>query len=171
MTEVMPVFAFARRRDIEMEAGLILAGQLIVGVPKQQATKKKHKGRIMAIIERLVTAAQSGQMPDNAVIYGWPGNARPANAVDVHNDAVMKAWAERMTIIALKIDPRSHGDLVIDSDLRRQMGLLFMTFGKQGGSHVAQEAVPQSETAAGEEQDRGRARELEAAGAQGARER
>jgi hypothetical protein len=30
---IMPLFVFARRRDIEIDAGFILAGQLVVDIP------------------------------------------------------------------------------------------------------------------------------------------
>jgi len=46
----MPVFAFLRRRDVELETGLILAGQLIVDIPKHAKMKKRHQRLIAAIV-------------------------------------------------------------------------------------------------------------------------
>jgi hypothetical protein len=87
---VMPVFAFARRRDIELEVGLILAGRLIVDIPKTTKPKRRHQRLIAEIVQRLTEGARSQQMPDNAIVYGWPNNRRPANADEtVDNDELM----------------------------------------------------------------------------------
>jgi hypothetical protein len=36
-----PYFVFRRRRDIEIECGLILAGLLLVGEPRKKKMRKK----------------------------------------------------------------------------------------------------------------------------------
>jgi hypothetical protein len=120
----MPVFAFARRSDVKRENGLILAGQLIVDIPKSKKLKRRHQQMIADIIRRLTTAARSGQMAYNAVVYGWSGGSRPANAVDVHNDTLMAAWAKDRIAIAVRIDPRNDDYLRLDSDVLLQMRVL-----------------------------------------------
>ena len=40
---VMPLFAFFRRRDIEQELGLTLAGNLIVDIPKSRKSPLPHE--------------------------------------------------------------------------------------------------------------------------------
>jgi hypothetical protein len=127
MTEeqpTMPVFVFGRRSDIERETGLILAGQLIVDIPKTKKPKRRQQRMIVEIVERLSAAARSGQMPADAMVYGWPGGCRPANAVDVHNNALMAAWAKDRITIAVRIDPRNDGHLRLDSDMLLEMGLV-----------------------------------------------
>jgi hypothetical protein len=124
---IMPFFVFARRSDIEIEAELILAGQLVVDIPKRAGAKMKrqHKEMVCSIIERLVGDVRAGRMPENGVAYGWRNNFRPPNADEyINDDKVMKAWAETRLTIGVRI-PRHHdGNIRIDSDMRRQLGLL-----------------------------------------------
>jgi hypothetical protein len=106
-SSIMPVFVFIRRRDIERETGLILAGTLIVDIPSsRKKLKRREQQMIVEIGQRLIEMAQSGQMPDNAIAYSWPGGCKPANAVDVHNDALMEAWAKDRIVGEVRIDPR-----------------------------------------------------------------
>jgi hypothetical protein len=120
----MPVFVFGRRSDIERETGLILAGQLIVDIPKTKTPKRRQQRMIAEIVERLTADARSGQMPADAMVYGWPGGSKPANAVDVDNDALMASWAKDRLVIAVRVDPRDDGHLRVDSDMLLQMGLV-----------------------------------------------
>jgi len=121
---VMPVFAFLRRRDIELEVGLILARKLVVDIPKTTRPKRRHQRLIAEIVERLTEGARTMQMPDDAVVYGWPGNQRPANAADVDNDELMANWAKTRIVIEVRVDPRNDGVVRIDSDALRQMGII-----------------------------------------------
>jgi hypothetical protein len=121
-----PVFVFTRQRDIELETGVTLAGHLIVDIPAAEADENNDAQRILVeeIVQRLIADAQSGRMPDNAFLIGWPeGEARPANAVDTHDAAVMAPWAETRLRIGLRIDPRNDGMLRVDSDPRKWAGL------------------------------------------------
>jgi hypothetical protein len=121
----MPLFIFLRRRDVELEAGFILAGQLIVDIPKSRRKPKRREQRMIAeIVQQLTDQAQSGQMPDDAIVYGWPGGCRPANAADVDNDALMASWAKDRIAVGVRIDPRNDGRLRMDSDMLLQAGLL-----------------------------------------------
>jgi hypothetical protein len=122
---VMPVFAFLRRRDIELETGMILAGKLIVDIPKTTKPKRRHQRLIAEIVERLTEGARSQQMPDNAMVYGWPNNQRPANADEtINNDELMANWAKSRIAIEVRVDPRNDGMVRIDSDALRQMGVI-----------------------------------------------
>ena len=63
----MPRFAFIRRLDLEREAGLLLAGTLIVDIPKSRKTPLPHEEQMIAeIIRELVDAAEAGKLPDDA---------------------------------------------------------------------------------------------------------
>jgi hypothetical protein len=120
-----PVFVFTRQRDIELETGLTLAGHLIVDIPLTEADENNDAQRILVeeVVQRLIADAESGRMPDDAFLIGWPGGGgRPANAVDT-DDALMKAWAETRMRIGLRVDPRNDGILRIDSGLRKWAGL------------------------------------------------
>ena len=123
----MPAFIFNRRRDIELEAGFVLAGSLIVDIPKWAKAaklKRRHERLITNIIQQLTDMARSGQMPDDAIIYGWPGGIRPPNADDiVDNDKLMAAWARERIQIVIRIDPRNDGLMRMDSDIARQLDL------------------------------------------------
>jgi hypothetical protein len=119
---VMPHFCFARRRDIELEGGFTLAGQLIVDLPKNYHLRMDKE--TSSIVQKLVAMAKSGELPDDAVIFGWRAGRKPPNAVDVNDDALMEAWAKDKLTIAVRIDPRpGSGIMRIDSDVMRQMGL------------------------------------------------
>jgi hypothetical protein len=121
-TPVFPTFVFMRQRDIERETGLSLAGKLIIDLPQSdEDPNRREKQMVRDIVQRLI--AEARQMPDNAIVFGWHGGARPANAIDVDDDALMRAWAETRLTIALRIDPRNDGFMRIDSETRRQAGL------------------------------------------------
>jgi len=115
-----PLFVFGRRCDIELETGLILAGMLVVDIPKGTKLKRRHQRLVARIIQELLQHAQSGQMPHDALIHGWQ-DARPSNAAD---DSQIDSWAETRLHIAVRIDPRHDGLMRLDSDIRRQMGML-----------------------------------------------
>jgi hypothetical protein len=122
MTEpVMPAFAFARRRDIEIETGLLLAGNLVVDIPKGAKLKRKQRRMLTDIIQMLTAEARAGRMPDDAVIYAWRGGRRPANAAD---DAAIEQWGKTRLVCAVRVDPRDDGKVRIDSDIMWQMGLV-----------------------------------------------
>jgi|SRR5215471_5946245 len=116
-----PVFAFARRRDIEIETGMLLAGNLVVDIPKGTKPKRKQQRMIAEIMQRLTAEIRAGQMPDDALVYGWHGERRPDNAAD---DAAINRWAETQTIVAVRVDPRNRGQMRIDSDMAFKLGLV-----------------------------------------------
>ena len=119
--KVFPGFAFQRRRHVELEANLLLAGQLIVDIPRALKEKRGHRRMVEDIVQTLVEHRRSGIMPDDAMVYGWRDGKRPANAVDVKNDEIMKAWVDRSLIIALRVDDDRRDYVVADSDLMRQL--------------------------------------------------
>jgi len=121
---VWPVFVFQRRSHVELEADFILAGQLVVGIPKSRELKQQDLHLIGAIIQQLAGQARAGLMPSNCIAYGWRGGTRPPNAVDTDNDELMSAWANRSLVIALRIPSQGSEDLCIDSDMLAQMRLL-----------------------------------------------
>jgi len=52
------------------------------------------------------------QMPDDAIVYGWPNNSRPANADEtINNDELMTNWAKTRLAIEVRVDPRNDGML------------------------------------------------------------
>ena len=125
MTVVMPLFVFARRRDVELEAGFILAGQLVVDIPRTTKPKRRDQRMVYAIVQKLTAAASAGEMPADAIVYGWRDGRRPDNAdATLSNDALMQRWADSRIVIALRVEQRNDGMLTIDSDLLRQAGLV-----------------------------------------------
>jgi hypothetical protein len=73
MTEhtIMPAFVFWRRRNIELEEGFILAGRLFMDIPRRAKLKGADRRMIATIVRKLTEKAQSDQMPDDAIVYGW----------------------------------------------------------------------------------------------------
>jgi hypothetical protein len=125
-TQAMPSFVFGRRRDIEIEAGFTLAGDLIIDVPKQTKIKKRHKRMFESIVKDLIKMAVAGQMPDDAMVYGWPDGERPANADAItDNDEIMAEWARTRHHVVVRVDPRKDdGSLHLDSDIAKRLGLI-----------------------------------------------
>jgi hypothetical protein len=122
---IMPAFVFGRRRDIELEAGFILAGQLFVDIRKRKKLKPSHERKIGSIIQELLHLVQSWEMPETAIIYGWPDGKRPPDADQIIDDNdLMAAWAKDRIGIVLRVSPRDSSEgLRLDSDLMRQAGL------------------------------------------------
>ncbi len=126
-----PKFLFARRRDIELEAGFLLAGRLVVDMPKTTKPGGRRGRVVHNIIQSIYKLSQSGEMPDDAMVAGWRNGRKPENAADIHDDALMAAWSRTRLIVDLRFDPRpEHDGLRIDSDLLRQMGLMPNTTGR-----------------------------------------
>ena len=117
-----PYFVFHRRRDIEVECGLILAGLLLVNEPREKKMRKKLEQTIGQIIEQLTEVVAKD--PNHGLIFGWSGGRKPANAVDTSDDSIMGAWAKDRLSIEVRVDPRSDGLMRIDSDTLRQLGLI-----------------------------------------------
>jgi hypothetical protein len=123
---ITPAFMFGRRRDIELETGPILAGMLVVDLPKDAKLKRQHRRMIGEIVQRLTAAARAGQMPEDVVeVFGWRDGRRPDNADDfVNSDEAKGNWAKTRLTIAVRVDPRNDGNYRIDSDLLWQMGII-----------------------------------------------
>jgi hypothetical protein len=125
--QVMPSFVFGRRRDIELEAGFTLAGNLVIDIPRRtKKLKKRHKRMFQDIVKGLIEMVVAGQMPDDAMIYGWPNGGRPANADAItDNDELMTEWARTRHHIVVRVDPREDdGPLRLDSDIAKRLGLI-----------------------------------------------
>ena len=121
---VMPDFIFERRKDIELEAGFLLAGMLVTKFPQGRRLKGRDKSAIRNIIHKLGCEAEAGRLAENAVCYMWIGG-KPANAVQTPiADDVMEKWVAKHVVIAVRVDARSSGThLKIDSDTARMLGL------------------------------------------------
>jgi hypothetical protein len=104
---------------------MILAGKLIVDIPKTTKPKRRHQRMIAEIVQRLTEGARSQQMSGDAIVYGWPNNSRPPDAdATVDDDALMANWAKSRIVIEVRVDPRNDGKVRIDSDALRQMGII-----------------------------------------------
>ena len=121
-----PAFMFGRLRDIELETGLILTGQLVVDLPKDREPNRKQKRMVNKIVQRLTAAVQAGQITeDTTEIFGWRDGRRPDNAdAFVKSEEAKANWANTHLTFAVRVDPRDDGMLRIDSNLRKLMGLL-----------------------------------------------
>jgi hypothetical protein len=91
-------FVFERDRHSEIEAGHALAGILIIDFPNPGRGHVPDRAQQMAnpIIQLLTKMAADGQLPHDAIVYGWKDGTKPPNADDItENHAAMKAWAEK----------------------------------------------------------------------------
>jgi hypothetical protein len=115
--QVMPVFIFERKRQIEIETGLTLAGLLVVDLPKGKKLKHRDLRMIGEILNMLSAERVSGRMPDDAVIYGWSGGVRPSNADEIlRNDELMCAWVK--TKITIEFGGSQDDGFLFGPDLR-----------------------------------------------------
>jgi hypothetical protein len=96
-----PTFVFHRRRDIELEAGFVLAGDLAVDIQKGTKLKAHDQQYIQHIVMQLTDFVQSGQMPDRDDLISGRSD-RPSNKDDI-NLKVMKTWAQDRITIAVRV--------------------------------------------------------------------
>ena len=117
--KIFPMFAFRRKHQVELENGYILAGHLIVDIPKEGEAEQRM---VAEIVRHLIIHADSGQMPKDALVFGWRGGVKPAKAVNTKDATIMEPWAKRLMGILVRIDPRrDDGFLRIGADVLRQM--------------------------------------------------
>jgi hypothetical protein len=120
MSQVMPVFVFGRRRQIETETGLTLAGILIVDLPKRKKPKRRDQRMIANIVEGITAEVKSG-LPDDAILYGWADGVRPPNADEIiGNDELMWGLAKTRITIEVRISPHDGLICLGPTDLRQK---------------------------------------------------
>ena len=119
-------FVFERHHDIELE-GYALAGVLIIDFPKSKRRVPDRAQRIATpIIQQLIMMVRAGQLPHDAIVYGWKNGIKPPNADDItENDVVMEAWAEKRVCIGVRAS--TDGRFPVDSHMLQQMGLAART--------------------------------------------
>jgi hypothetical protein len=120
MPPAYPYFYFSRRRDIEIETGLFFCGTLAIAERKP----KKAKREAEKIIIRLCKMRREN--PDLEDVVGWWGDGtKPINAVDTDNNKTMSLWVDNeCTIVAVRASDKNDGTFPIDSDVKRQFGLI-----------------------------------------------
>jgi hypothetical protein len=118
-----PLWVFQRRRDIELEVDLVLAGQLVFDARDDQKLSARARRQVGQIIRTLTILVRLGQLPDFAVVAGWR-DKRPADANKLlDDDAALGNWCQDRYDIAVRVAPRGRSHTRLDSDLRRQMGV------------------------------------------------
>lgn len=121
---IMPDFVFARRRDIELDVGFLLAGMLVTKFPRGSRLRERDKTAIRNVIHKLGCEAEAGRLSDDGYgnYYIWL-DGRPPNAGTIPDD-VLEKWAAEHFVIGVRVDAHSSGtQLKIDSDLARVLGL------------------------------------------------
>src|SRR5262249_46083196 len=124
---IYPAFVFDRQPEIEHESNLLLAGDLIIDVPSDiEDWSSEQREMVTAIHLRLVSAARSGGMPEDSIVYGWPDGEKPANAVDVDNHALIDAWMSERTFILLRATEHAADEFLRqpDSVTLQHLGML-----------------------------------------------
>jgi hypothetical protein len=111
----MPLFVFMRQPDIELEAGFILAGRLVVDRDMEEL--------LPDIVAQLLKEAARSGAETNTMTVGWKGDGgRPPNAVDINDDMVTAAWRKNFCLtVEVRVDPRNDGMVRFDSDIMRQL--------------------------------------------------
>jgi hypothetical protein len=110
MTPVMPLFVFERCPANELEADLVLAGDLVLDLPRRPAPLSEHDMRQLAMVVGLLSAkAQTGALPEGEMLVGWPGNERPANALDIDDREALAGWANRSLGVSFRLNDNGNG--------------------------------------------------------------
>jgi hypothetical protein len=88
-----PPSAFFRFRDIELEADLTPASELVLSQPASaNIPAAPLTYAVTRICEELLAMAKAGDMPDNCVVLGWPSTGVPPDTIDT--DLAIAAWAK-----------------------------------------------------------------------------
>jgi hypothetical protein len=124
---IMPMIYFSRSRDIELETDLLLAGELVLDIPRCCKLSQRDIRETRAVIQELVRQVLAGEMPDDAVVIGW--DPKPDDGDEtIDNDALMARWFETQHNITVRV---SRDDLVwFDSEILREMGLAHAPSGR-----------------------------------------
>ena len=119
-----PLWVFQRRRDIEMEVGLVLAGQLVFDAPDDKKLSRKARREAGKAIRTLTVMARLGRLPDYAVAVGWRTKC-PANANEfTDNETAISTWTQDRYSIAVRVAPHGSGKIRPDTDWLRQIGIM-----------------------------------------------
>ena len=101
----MPAFVFLRRSDIEQQGGLLLAGILVVDLPKAAKENKRNMRLAEEIVQELTERAQSGVLGDELTV-GWHGGHKPEN-FNRNDDVSLATWARGCLKITVRVGPRT----------------------------------------------------------------
>jgi hypothetical protein len=95
-----PSYRFERDRNLELNEGLVLAGELIIDRSAAEAAYQ--------IINHLTRQAEAGELPqDNSkLVYGWSPVAFD-NRVDTQDRALIEAWRQHSLVIDIRM---RHGE-------------------------------------------------------------
>jgi hypothetical protein len=117
------VFCFERQREIELEnTEYVLAGHLVIDIPKSAADDAKTKKVVNDIVLELSKMAGSGRMPEDALIFCWKdGKSRPDEITDDQEFVVLlQEWADDR----LRVGVRTSKTVFGDSELMQAAGLM-----------------------------------------------
>lgn len=116
----LPDFIFGRRRDIEEEVGLVLAGTLVTDIPKGSRPRKRDQRLIQLVISQLVRAVQSD--PSIVETGMWRrGTKPPEGLAPPFDDHLMEERCKRCICVTVRVDGGPDEVVKLDSDLLRQM--------------------------------------------------
>jgi hypothetical protein len=76
-TAEFPAFVFERQHHVETEAGFVLARLLIVDLPESSKMSDEEVCLLGETVQQLGELAESGKMPDDAIVTGWRGGRKP----------------------------------------------------------------------------------------------
>jgi hypothetical protein len=100
---VVPAFVFLRRSDIEQQGGLLLAGILVVDLPKAAKENKRNMRLAEEIVQELTERAQSGVLGDELTV-GWHGGHKP-ESFNRNDDVSLATWARGCLKITVRVGP------------------------------------------------------------------
>jgi hypothetical protein len=106
------MFLFYRNDGIERDGGYLLAGKLVVDLPKDAEANEANKAMVASIAQELTQRARCRALAP--VTIGWERGERPPKGVDVDSDAALERWASDRFTIGLRVEPPdATGDALI----------------------------------------------------------
>jgi len=119
----MPDYVFGRRRDIELQSGLMLVGFVVTKFPKSRTPSDEDRKRVSVVVERMVMELRAGRMTEDATISMWEGGVRPANGIEVPIPyEVMERWMASQAIFAIRVASSGAGDITLVHDDAQMRG-------------------------------------------------
>ncbi len=114
----LPDFIFSRRRDIELECGLTLAGMLVTDIPTGRKLSKSDGRLVQHIISQLRERVKSAPDLTNAGI--WRTGLKPADGLSPpFDDRLLEERCRRC--ICIMVTSGTESVVKVPSDLLRQI--------------------------------------------------
>jgi hypothetical protein len=91
-----------REREVEQQAGFLLAGKLVTDIPKTKPPDERDSDMIRAIIQGLMQEVRRDSLPEESEV--WRGR-QPNNAMAEFDPDELRLRCERCVVVVVRIEP------------------------------------------------------------------